>query len=318
VSRRRLLGPLRVGVSLALVVFLVSRVDLAGVGRILAVADVPLLLAALVVGHLDRILQAAKWRLLLSGAGVRIGLPAAVANTYLGNFAGQFLPSGVGGDVVRVWRLREMRLPTDEVVASILVERAFGVLALAATAGGATLLARATGVPLPPRTGSVILAISLGLLVVAAASFRLDVSRVLAWIARAGRRFSLGERLERLTDAYRRYGKRKSLLLVYLALSIAEVATMAVVVALAARALGADVDPLALGVVVPAVLFLQRLPVSINGIGVSEGAMTAFLVQLGETAETGLAVAVGLRILEVAIILPGGLLGWRRGKMAGP
>ena len=311
-SRKRWLDLLRVAVSGGLLALLFTRVDLAGVGRALGRADGWLLLAALGIGHADRVLQAEKWRLLLRSSGTRIGHGAAIANTYVGNFAGQFLPSGVGGDVVRVWLLREMKLSTTEVIASILVERGFGVLALVFTAGGAVVLARAIGIELPSRLAWAILGVAGPLFLVTLASFRLDVDRMLAWIGRVGSRFSLGEKATQLTAAYRSYGKRKRVLLSYLALSVVEVAMVSLVFSVCIRAMGSEVGMVPLLAVIPTLLFLQRLPISINGLGVSEGALTWLLVQLGETKEVGLAVAILMRLLEVTIILPGGLLWWRR------
>ncbi len=310
--RKGRLGLLKVAVSLGLLALLLTRVDLSSVGQTLRAADMRLIAAALGLGCADRILQAAKWRLLLTSSGTQIGFGAAVVNTYVGNFAGLFLPASVGGDVVRVWLLRETKLPTAEVVASILVERAFGVLALVLAAGAGVLLADTLDVPVPAGMATTVLVATGVLLLAIVASFRLDISGALDWVGRVGARFSLGELAGQLPDSYRRYGKRKPALFTFLILSVIEVGAIAVMYGLTVRALGLDTGWLPLLVVVPAVLFLQRLPISIDGLGVSEGAITWFLIQLGETPEAGLAVAVAMRLVGIAIILPGGLLWWRR------
>ena len=303
----------RVVVSLGLIALLLSRVDLAEIGRTLLGAAPWPVLGAFLTSHFDRALQAWKWRALLQSSGVPIGFGLALSNTYIGNFTGQFLPSGVGGDVVRIVLLRQLRLPVAEVTASIVIERGFGMLALVVTAAGAFLMARWLEIPVPDTTGWVILGILAVMLAITAASFRLGIQGVLDRLGRFAPRVS--KRLETLADAYRRYGKRKRVILQYFALSVFEVAVLTMVFFLCARALGIDVAFLPLLLVVPVTLFLQRIPVSINGIGVQEGSLAFFLVALGRSMDEAVALSVFLRILELGILVPGGilLLRFRRG-----
>lgn len=299
---------LKILVSLVLVVILLRMVDLAEIGQVLRSVNLPLFLAAVVVGHLDRALQAGKWWLLVRSSGVHLGYGAALSNTYAGNFAGLFLPSGVGGDVVRVVLLRELRLPLEEVIASIVVERAFGLLALAATAAAAVGVAHYSGIPMPDGlVGAILLGLG-GMLVLMAASFRLGVDGLIEWITKVGARFKLGEKLGGLTEAYRRYGKRKGAVVSYFFLSILEVLAMCVVFTLTAWSLGIEVPALAMLVVVPVTLVGHRLPVSINGIGVQEGLLGWFFSALGLGLEQAIALGLAMRVIDLAILFPGAFL----------
>lgn len=140
---------LKIIVSAGLVGLLLWRVDLAELGEVLAGTHPGFAVAALALAHVDRALQGGKWWLLLRASGAHLGVGAAIANTYVGNFAGQFLPSGVGGDFVRVALLRTSGIALSELVASIVVERVFGVLALFFTAAAAAFLPSAPGSPCP-------------------------------------------------------------------------------------------------------------------------------------------------------------------------
>ena len=317
--KRRMLGLLKILVSAGLVGFLLSRVDLAEVGATLARTDPKLALAALAVAHADRALQGGKWWLLLRAAGARFSLGAAIANTYAGNFAGMFLPSGVGGDFVRIALLRTSGIAMSEVVASIVVERVFGILALFLTAAGATLLARWFGIPVPEKLDLLALTLLLAMLVAIALSFRLGVEGRLRWVTRIGARFRLGDRLASLTDAYRRYGKRKIAVLTYLVLSVAEVMMMVGVITLVAWSLGGHIPLLSMAILVPITLFIQRMPISINGLGVQESVLAAFLVSFGWDLNEAIALGVGLRVLELFTLLPGAFLwmGQRRADTPG-
>jgi uncharacterized protein (TIRG00374 family) len=312
------LGALKILVSAGLVGFLLWRVDLGELGAVLAHANLRLALAAAAVAHADRVLQGGKWWLLLRAAGARFGLGAAIANTYSGNFAGMFLPSGVGGDFVRVALLRDSGIPLSEVVASIVVERVFGVLALFFTAAGATLLAERAGLPVPDGVAPLAVASLVVLLGVIALSFRFGIEGFLRWVARIGSRLRLGERLTALTDSYRRYGKRKPAILTYFVLSVAEVLMVAFVFALTAWALGIRIPLLAMAIIAPVTLFIQRIPITINGLGVQEGVLAGLLVPFGFSLNEALALGVALRVLEAFTILPGAFLWLARRRARAP
>ncbi|MCA9753288.1 MAG: flippase-like domain-containing protein, partial [Gemmatimonadetes bacterium] len=232
----------KIAISALLLGLIISRMNAENVLQTLRAVDLRFALAALAVSHLDRFLQAGKWWLLLRQSGQQLPLRIAIANTYVGNFAGLFLPASVGGDFVRVFLLKAFPIQMSEVVASIVVERVFGVLALVFTAAGALLLADTAGVQVPEPVRWLVLPVFGGLLVAIAASFRLR-SGIPAFVLRLGERFHLQRRLESLTGSYRRYGKRKVAILTYFVLSVVEVLTVTVIFLLMARAVGIPLPP---------------------------------------------------------------------------
>ena len=71
-------------------------------------------LAAVVALTISRLFAAARWHILLKSAGVDISFLRSVMLTFTGNFSSNFLPTTIGGDVVRlavaIRRLRPRRL----------------------------------------------------------------------------------------------------------------------------------------------------------------------------------------------------------------
>ena len=314
-KKRRIGDLIKIGVSLSLLAFLISRVDLAAVGATLRHMRLDLFLVAFVMNHLDRFLQAGKWWALVRSTGVRFSLMQAVANTYAGNFAGQFLPAGVGGDVVRVMLLHRMKLPAIEVAASIVVERLFGLFALVTIASLAIAGGRYTRIDLPGNLDKIMLALLVAMSAGLVLSFTPRAEKFFGTTIRALNalpfRLRFLSKVHELFLAYRRYASRHTVLMLYFLLSILEVMLVILLHLVVCRALNIQIGLMPLMVIVPATLIMQRIPISMNGIGVQEGMLSYFFMTMGYGLDTGLSLSIALRILELGLLIPGGYFLWR-------
>lgn len=318
-SRRPWIGKvLKVTVSLTLLGILLAQVDFAAVGATIAGARLDLLLLAFLMNHADRILQGGKWWALVRSSGARISFWQAIANTYAGNFAGQFLPSGVGGDVVRLVLLQRLGLPPIEVAASIVVERLFGLFALVSVASASVALAAWRGVDFPGQIETV----TLGLFVLMGAglllSFTPPMERIVGGATAGLRRLPfrvpyLGK-VQDMAAAYTRYAGRRATVARYFVLSILEVLLVVMVNVVVCRALGIGIPLVTMMLVVPVTLIVYRIPISLNGLGVQEGVLGYFFAQAGYGIEAGVSLSIVLRLLEAGIFLPGAFFLWRGRK----
>jgi uncharacterized membrane protein YbhN (UPF0104 family) len=87
------------------------------------------LAALLLIATADRLLMGYKWALLLRVAGVSTPTPRVIRYFYQANFAGSFMPSHVGRDVLRAWWVMRDSGVSNPVFASLLVERVLGFAA---------------------------------------------------------------------------------------------------------------------------------------------------------------------------------------------
>lgn len=113
--------------SLGLLVLLAQE---AGWEALLAVLrDMPWMMFVLGVGLLgvSRLFVVVRWYVLLRGAGMRVRFRETLVMTFTGLFASNFLPSTIGGDVVRLVGI--MRLGYDRAVclASLAADRLVGM-----------------------------------------------------------------------------------------------------------------------------------------------------------------------------------------------
>lgn len=254
---------------------------------------------ALLVGA--TVLAALRWQRVLVALEMPSTLPPLLAHSWAGQFVANFLPSTVGGDVLRVARLASSTGRAPVSFASVVLERLTGFFVLPFITFVALLvhpdlldLGRASGIAVVVSLGTVVAAIGV---VVLAANPRLG--RALAdrenWLRFAGA-IHLGiERIRRHPGA----------LLSIVGTALAYQVAIVVAAWTAAQALDIAISWFAVMAFIPVVAMTQVLPISVNGLGLREGALVLLLGPLG--VATGQAVALGLLlyVMNLAVSLLG-------------
>jgi uncharacterized membrane protein YbhN (UPF0104 family) len=289
----RLLG------SAVLLTVLALRVEWRLIASAFAALDWSFFAAALALYLATQVVSALRWRLLARAVGLD-GPAARFAGDYFaGMFCNLFLPSSVGGDVVRAWRLARHAgpgVPRAKLNAalSVLADRVSGLVVLIALCCAATLCCPA---PLPAW----VLASVAGLgsaAALALAALPLLRGVVLPRLRAALPRFDgpLGK-LQRLADGAALTLGNGPVLLGTTLLSVLIQAANVVLVWLLGVGLGLRVPLVSWGVIVPLVALLTLLPFSVNGVGLREAGYVILLKPLGVGAEA----AVTLSLLSFAV-----------------
>ncbi len=304
---RGLRALINVAVSAVLVAVLVWLVDLRSLGALLLSANPLLIAAAVVAAFADRALMIGKWYPLLRAQGVDIPWLRA-ARVYLAtSFAGFFLPSSVGGDVVRAVALGRQQKKIVEIAASIAMERLLGLSASGVLAAVALAMALTASVPL-----WFLLPWALAAMAAALAAVGLPLAPRLSTHVRRWFEAHPHSRLARIGlkfgAAYGLYRHHVRQLLIVGALSVIEQCFPILVFWILAHALDIAVSPIALIIATPLALFVGRLPVAVAGIGVLEGALVFLLGLFGVPAVGAISIAVAGRVVEIIATLPGAFL----------
>jgi uncharacterized membrane protein YbhN (UPF0104 family) len=205
-------------------------------------------------------------------------------------FTNLFLPASVGGDVVKALYLDGGSGRRLLALATVVIDRFSGLAVLLAQACLAVLLCP---IVLPARVH---------LFVWGSAAAALAGLAALPVLKRLGQRFA---RTRRLLEAARAYRGRPRLVLEATGLAAGVQAANVAVVWLIGQALAAPVPGAYYWVLVPMVSLLVMVPVSVNGMGVREGALMLFLVPLGVAPGT----ALSLAWLWFAVFTATGLVG---------
>ncbi|HSJ15414.1 MAG TPA: lysylphosphatidylglycerol synthase transmembrane domain-containing protein [Longimicrobiales bacterium] len=258
-------------------------------------------LAGFVAGHT---LGAIKWRTLITASlgGGALGARATGACYGAGLFANLFLPTVVGGDVVRATlAARSLGRPEAVVLGSVadrLID--FASLGLLITAGAVVAGVELTGRALP-------VAGVLGFLVLAGATFTVPwvLRPLLAHLPGRVRR-----RARRMLVALRHISRRPAPALAAIALSLTMQALFIVISARLGSAVGAHAPLWAWFVAWPLAKVVAMLPVSLGGLGVRDAALAALLVPFGVPAAFGAVASLAWNAVVIGGALLGGLLGW--------
>lgn len=264
------------------------------------------LVVSIAVGIILTLISTWKWQVLLRSKGIEVSLARLLLFYFIGRFFNMFLPSSVGGDVMRVWELSRHSGEKYEALASVLVERLSGMATLVLVAAVAVLV---HDYQLPVLSAGVLLLTVMNIVI-----FWLILDqRILPLISRLIKgRLALADRLlaklSRLQDAVREYKDNKLVLVQVFAISCLFYFMAVVNVWSTALAFSPNVSFSSMLLAVPAILLAMNLPVSIGGIGLLEAAFTFFFPVFGYSAALAVSTALLMRFKNILYGLAGGLL----------
>jgi uncharacterized membrane protein YbhN (UPF0104 family) len=257
----------------------------------------PLLWVLVLAGYLaTHLVAASKWRLVVNLGGAGLSFPQAIRCYLTGLFSTLFLPSIVGGDVVRAGLAFRLGRNKAGVLLGGVLDRTIDLVALTCLAGvGASLVPNA----LKPHTRHFFY-------LLAAASAAVLVLVALAFLSVPARRFSyrMRRRLVRLRLAVRSTAGRPQYVFVALLLSLM-VQSSFILLTVRVAVAGHLLLPFRAWLFAwPLAKISAVLPVSQAGIGVREAALAGLLVPFGAHA----AVVVGVGLVWETVIVAGGLV----------
>lgn len=277
---------LRFVASVILLGFLAWHTDWHQVREAFARLDLRLWLLGVALYAVTQVVSSLRWALLARPLGFDRRLGDYLAFYYVGMFFNLVLPTSVGGDVVRAWYLdgrSGRRLPA---FLSVLLDRGSGLLVLlliACVAAALSPIALPRGLAAGVWAAGALAVVGLAFLALTAGRIAGPIGRLLG--ARVGRLISSIDDLKTI------FWSRRGLLVSTTLLSVVVQAANVVLVWLIGHALGAPVPAAYYAVLVPVVTLLTLLPVSLNGMGVREGAMVLLLAPFGITEGTALSLA---------------------------
>lgn len=290
-------------VSALLIWFLLGRIDIADTGDRLSgvsFAHVGLAAAVLVI---QIGIGALRWGAVLGAIGSPVSWGLAARLFYIGAFFNQALPSSVGGDAVRIYKVYRTGHTLGAAVNGVMLERAATVVAL-------VILVAASQPFFLPRAGA------------GAEAWAVPTIALFAAATAGGLAFVMA--LDRLPAAIGHWrlvrglallaGDARKVFLVpghaarVLGWGIVGHVNVAFSVYILAWGLDLDVGLVDCLALIPPVLLITTLPISIAGWGVRELSMVAAFGLIGVPGEGAVALSVLFGLVVAVMSLPGGLI----------
>jgi uncharacterized protein (TIRG00374 family) len=314
-GRRALIWAAKTVVSVGLLYLLLSRVDLARLWEIARGASVPWLIVALGFQLAMVLVSAWRWGVLLTAQHVPVPFGGLTRSFLVATFFNNFLPSNIGGDVVRIADTARAAGSKTLAATVVLIDRAIGLLGLVFLAAlGATLVSSggdALGVFAPGLLWALLVA---GFAVSAPMVLRPQVVGHLLRPLEHLHQDWVRARIERLTATLGRFGRSPAALVRCFAGAIVVQALIVAFYAAAARALGIPIPVTHLAVMIPLSFIVQMLPVSVNGFGVREATFGVYFARIGLPLESALALSFAGAVLLMAFSISGGVVYMFRGS----
>jgi uncharacterized membrane protein YbhN (UPF0104 family) len=283
---------LKLLVSVTLIAILLSRVDARQLLSAARTAAPAWLLMALAIYLVMILASAWRWGVLLRAQHIGLPFRTLTSSFLVATFFNNFLPSNIGGDVVRIADTASVAGSKTLATTVVLMDRALGLLGL--------VLIAAVGATAAPRAGSLapggpfLLWTGLGLGTVIAMPALINphgFARLLRPLHALHPEW-VSERLTRLTAALVRFRETPAALVQCFAGAVIVQGLLVAFYLTIAHSLGVPVGLAHLAFIVPVSFIVQMVPVSMNGFGVREATFGFYFGRLGLPLEAALIVSL--------------------------
>jgi glycosyltransferase 2 family protein len=270
--------------ALGLLIYLLTQQGWQQIGAAFNRLDTGHLLAAFVLTLLSRIAISLRWYVLLHSGGAPVNFGQILRITFAGLFASNFLPTTIGGDILRLAGAIQMRIDAAATTASLVVDRMIGLVGMA--------------IPLPAGIGY-LLSSGLPLNTNAQAWSGLTAAKPLLTKVKT----FFGS----IFIHFKHWAHRPGWLGLALLFTLLHQIFLYTSIIILLTGMHEPADWLRVAGIWSLVYFITLLPVSINGYGLQEISATLLYTYLGGISpEASTTIALLVRTMQMAASLPGG------------
>jgi uncharacterized protein (TIRG00374 family) len=300
--KKALIVLLKISISVILLIFLFKQIDIHSLLDIIKGINKPLLAIAYVFSSSIYIICFYRWKMLLSAVGLSVSPARLIAPFSGGVFFNVFLPSTVGGDVVKSMDLALHTKKPSQVVATVILDRISGYAGMTLVAVAACIL----GIKLI-QVRAVLWAVAgiAGILIVLLLAvfnkFVYSRIRKLFYSHTSGKIWAV---LESVHEEMHNLKDNKKVIIKNLTLSLLIQLISPVSMYIVSLSMGAKINLLFFLVFLPIVGAITLLPISIGGLGLRDYTMVLLFAKAGVSKDLALAMSLlgfGFILLNAAI-----------------
>jgi uncharacterized protein (TIRG00374 family) len=289
---------IKVLISLGILVCLIRLIDFNVLWEQFSELNLVIFVFAFLILFIQCVLSSLKWKIILTAESKEVPFLFLLKIYLTGNFISLFLPSSFGGDIYRVYALKEYSKNYLQNTSSVLFDRISGLFALVSISIISFTLFYKEII-----SYQFFIVYALGIL----SFLGLTSSKFITKLQRSNKKFV--RFFNNILESFQKYRKNVRVLVLSLIISFWFQINIVILNKLYCFALNIDLSITYLFMVIPLIYLTEALPISINGLGVREGAFIFFFTQTGVSNEE--AFAVGLLVISmryIFIMLMGGSL----------
>lgn len=294
----------RIAVTGVLLFLLIWKMSFSEVKNILLSVEYGSSVASVLLVFLAVLLSAYKWGILLAARGWGIHVFTLTKIYFVGLFMNNFLPSSIGGDLMRIYQVGRKINNHTEAAASVILERVLATVGLAVPVIIAII-------PNYKLLGNFVNTV-FWFFVLCAVLVYLCVNpavlrplKLISWSWWQKIILKLGE----INGAIQSYRSKQVELIKVIIYSVVFQMTIVFINYFLLRGMGIDnVTVWQCTLMVPIISAVSMIPVSVNGLGVREGAYVILFGKLGMSASQSVTLSLLFFTIVTAVSLLGGLI----------
>lgn len=227
---------------------------------------------------ISRLFAVLRWHVLLKSAGLNISFLRSAILTFTGNFSSNFLPTTIGGDMVRLGGAIQLGYDRAICVAALLADRLVGIVGM-------------------------MLVLPFGLISLSSLGSEATQSAVIFSFFQKGLDFA-----KRTIDSFSIWLKKPAALTGSFLATFGNMVFIYLSIYLLLIGIDHKLPYLLVAGLYTITYFVTLIPISLNGLGVQELSMTFLFIQIGGlTSSEGATIALLTRTLFIIASLPGAL-----------
>ena len=293
---------LKIGASLILLIVVIATVGAENLLDALRDIDLRWFALALAIHLIGVGIRAYRWWLLIASLGAPVPFGRLMYLYFAGTFFNTFLPTGIGGDVVKIIELSPER-GGAKAFSTVFADRLTGILGSSLIA---LIVALIDPADVPQDVLTFVGVVSAGILVTTALLTQGKLFDRLIWQSRFFSNLPCAGRIHKVYVALTSYSIGAIVRSTFVSLPFT--ATLIATQVVLSIALGLSVDVRYFMLFTPIVALTLVLPISFNGLGVREGAYGVLFASVGVAGPDAVAISLLYYIVRVLTGLFGGVL----------
>ncbi len=256
------------------------------------------------------LLSSKKWQVLLRAKGEKQNFLNVCKLYYIGTFFNMFLPTNVGGDIIKAHKMSKISKKSIEAYSSVFMERFLGLIAIISLATISTTLYFGE---LPKRVIVLIYSVFLPLIFISTSlilwkKITVHLENFLKSLFGRFNPFSLKERSTKILRSINEYAEKKEALIKALSISLIFHIVLILSYYIIGLSININISLYHFFIIIPITHILLFLPISIRGIGVREVLYAYFFTQVGATGAQAVSLSLLVQLLGVISSIIGGFI----------
>lgn len=281
-------------------------VDIDSLSDIIRDAKPGYLLLALVSHLLAFVLFSIRWWYLYNTLAPGTKYKTTVESYYLGLFCNNFLPTGMGGDIVRIIHLHKAGFNSHILISSTLLDRVIGLVSIVSM--GLLALLVMPRLELSHQFVIAIIAFSVAIPLAILFMFSQYSLKLVNFFVQHIRFGRFSEFITKVVTTFQEYRNSRQKLLTTLLLSFLAQYLIVMCYMFIGYSLIIDLELVMYLTIVPIVFLATSLPISVGGLGIREGVVISLFTLFNVDTQSAIALSLIYFAVIVFLTLPGGLV----------